>query len=93
MERSASQLFGHVGVSHIRCELEMCRKADVITEEPEFQSGMVKAINLKVKAGIGIKPKLLDQNSGVFVCRRVLELNQNENRDRDQKIDRIFRRV
>ena len=48
VERSASQLFGHVGVSHIRCELEMCRKADVITEEPEFQSGMVKAINLKV---------------------------------------------
>ena len=43
VERSASQLFGHVGVSHIRCELEMCRKADVITEEPEFQSGMVKA--------------------------------------------------
>ena len=60
VERSASQLFGHVGVSHIRCELEMCRKADVITEEPEFQSGMVKAINLKVKrrffsgAGFGV---------------------------------------
>ena len=60
VERSASQLFGHVGVSHNRCELEMCRKADVITEEPEFQSGMVKAINLKVKrrffsgAGFGV---------------------------------------
>jgi hypothetical protein len=56
----------------------MCRKADVITEEPEFQSGMVKAINLKVRLGLYImnqfqlqlqfrKSRAANQIGGFFV--------------------------
>ena len=67
MERSASQLFGHVGVSHIRCELEMCRKADVITEEPEFQSGMVKAITGRPPKTGGSGKELAEAPNFVFL--------------------------